>query len=106
MYARRSKPAHWLGYMPGGVRELEREGFLTIIVHCVASHPTGQGTCYHQKRFALAALPDATWEELCPWFRCTQCGSVGYVNLAIDWSEVIDFKSPGGRRIRGEWREW
>jgi hypothetical protein len=37
--------------------------------------------------------------------RCTACGNVGFVNLAIDWTEVIDFNSPGGRRKRGEWQE-
>jgi hypothetical protein len=37
--------------------------------------------------------------------RYTACGTVGFVNLAIDWTQVIDFNSPGGRRKRGEWRD-
>jgi hypothetical protein len=45
MYAYRRKPAYWLGYMPGGVRDLEREGFLTICVHCVSS--VGNKRCFH-----------------------------------------------------------
>jgi hypothetical protein len=35
--------------------------------------------------------------------RCTRCGNVGFVNLALDWNEVIDFDSPNGRRKRGYW---
>jgi hypothetical protein len=102
MYAYRRKPAHWLGYPPGSVASWSSEGFLTVCVHCVGT--VGNRRCYHQGRLVLAALPDATWNELCPWMRCTACGNVGFVNLAIDWTEVVDFNSPGGRRKRGEWR--
>jgi hypothetical protein len=103
MYAYRRKPAHWLGYPPGSVASWSREGFLNVCVHCVGS--VGGTRCFHQGRLVLAALPDATWNELGPWMRCTACGNVGFVNLAIDWTEVIDFNSPGGRRKRGEWQE-
>src|SRR5687767_14722380 len=88
MRKRRRKPEHWLGYMPGAVGELSREGFATVIVHCVGNRDHKR--CWHQARLKLADLPDMTWEELCPWLRCMECGNAGYVNLAIDWSEKID----------------
>jgi hypothetical protein len=84
--------------MKGSVRDLARDGFRSVIVHCVGTHPLKGGCCGHQKRFALAELPDETWENLCPWFRCTECGTAGYVNLAIDWSEKLDFATPTGHR--------
>jgi hypothetical protein len=97
MRKRRRKPAHWLGYMPDNVSQFLEEGFTYVIVHCVGTQP-GKGRCWHQGRLYLRDLPDESWEELCPWFRCTECGSVGYVNLALNWSEVIDFSTTTGER--------
>lgn len=88
--------------MPRGVPELRLEGFQTIVIHCVGQH-AGGGRCWHQARLALSQLPEASWEELCPWMRCTACHNAGYVNLALDWNEVIDFNSPGGTRRVGDW---
>jgi hypothetical protein len=82
--------------MRGGVRALKREGFRSVIIRCVSNHPTRQGCCYHQKRFALSDLPDASWDQLGPWFRCTICGSVGFVDMALDWTEKIDFSKRSG----------
>jgi hypothetical protein len=98
MRSRRRKPANRLGYMPGSVRGLARDGFKTIIVHCVGTHPITRAPCHHQKRLGFAELPDETWADLYPWFRCTECGNAGYVSLAIDWSEKLDFATPTGQR--------
>jgi len=57
MKQRRRKPARWLGYMPGSVRGLARDGFKTVTVHCVGTQPIKRGCRYHQKRFRLDELP-------------------------------------------------
>jgi hypothetical protein len=39
----------------------------------------------------LKDLPDWDWREISAHFRCTKCGTVGYVDTRMDWTEVIDF---------------
>jgi hypothetical protein len=39
----------------------------------------------------LKDLPDWDWYEISAHLRCTKCGTVGYVDTRLNWSEVIDF---------------
>jgi hypothetical protein len=39
----------------------------------------------------LNDLPDWDWQDISAHFRCSVCGTVGYVDTRMDWSEVIDF---------------
>jgi hypothetical protein len=83
-------------YMKGSVRSLAHDGFSSVIVDCVGTQPIRGGCCGHQKRFVLTELPDETWEDLCPWLHCTDCGNARYVNLAIDWGKKLDFTTRTG----------
>jgi len=56
--------------------------------------------CWHQAVKQLAELPPLTWYEIGCRLRCTRCNSLGYVNLRVDWSELIDFSTAQGREIR------
>ena len=83
----RRKPAHWLRYWKGPVDR--GAGFRSVLVYCVGP-PKGK-LCGHCGRVALENLPEWDWQEISAHFRCTECGTVGYVDTRMDWSEVIDF---------------
>jgi hypothetical protein len=43
--------------MPGSVRGLARDGFKTVIVHCVGTHPIKRECCYrHEYRAGIERL--------------------------------------------------
>ena len=88
----RRKPARWLRYWKGPV---DRDaGFRTVLVFCLG-RATGPH-CGHCGRLALNDLPDWDWQDISAHFRCSQCGTVGYVDTRMDWSEVIDFNKGVG----------
>ncbi len=60
------------------------------MVFCVGP-PRGKA-CGHIARLNIEDLPDWDWSEISAHLKCTRCGSVGYVNTRMDWTEVIDFK--------------
>jgi hypothetical protein len=41
-------------------------------------------------------VASARRRQISPHFRCTKCGTVGYVDTRMDWSEVIDFNKGVG----------
>ena len=83
----RVKPARWLRYWKGPV---DRDaGFRSVLVYCVGP-PLGK-LCGHCGRLALRDLPQWDWQDISAHLRCTRCGTVGYVDTRMDWSEVIDF---------------
>jgi hypothetical protein len=87
----RRKPASWLSYWEGPVNR--DAGFKTVIVYCVGpTHPKSshQG-CHHNASLKLDSLPDWDWRDISAHLRCTRCGTVGYVDTRLNWSEVIDF---------------
>jgi hypothetical protein len=83
----RRKPAHWLRYWDGPVNR--DAGFRTVLVYCVAP-PKGK-LCGHCGSLILKDLPDWDWYQISAHLRCTRCGTVGYVDTRLNWSEVIDF---------------
>jgi hypothetical protein len=64
-------------------------GFPTVLVYCVGP-PKGK-VFGHCGRLPLANLPNWDWREISAHFRCTKCGTVGYVDRRMDWGDVIDF---------------
>lgn len=84
--------------MPRTVGDLEANGFTKVIVHCVGQHAGDRRRCWHVGRLALEGLPRMALPDLCPWFRCTECGNAGFVNLAIDWGEIIDYSTRDGTK--------
>ena len=83
----RRKPATWLRYWEGPINR--NAGFTMVLVYCVGP-PKGK-LCGHCGRVALKDLPEWDWREISAHLRCTECGTVGYVDAPLDWSEVIDF---------------
>ena len=59
------------------------------LVYCLG--PPGGLSCHHSGRLELAALPDWDWYDISAHLECTKCGTVGYVDTRVNWSEVIDF---------------
>lgn len=67
-----------------------REGFETIRVYCLG-HDSGGWRCRHHGQVPLGEIPRKRWQEVGGLFRCTECGSVGYVHLVPNWSDVMDY---------------
>jgi hypothetical protein len=88
----RRKPARHLRYWSGPVDQ--KAGFKTVLVYCMgpAELPRGyHSRCHHNGRLLLADLPPWDWYDISAHLKCTVCGSVGWVDTRLDWSEVIDF---------------
>jgi hypothetical protein len=87
----RRKPAQWLRYWKGPVER--NAGFRTVIVYCVgpAKPKTYHENCCHSASLMLADLPDWDWSDISAHLKCTKCGTVGYVDTRLNWSEVINF---------------
>lgn len=90
------KPESWLETPTGSVARSRRSGFTRIRAYCVGRSSKDRRRCWHEKDIPLDALPDTSWEQIAWRLRCTKCGSLGYVNLRVDWTEVIDFHSVKG----------
>jgi hypothetical protein len=84
---RRRKPASWLRYWEGPANR--DAGFKTVLVYCVGP-PNGK-LCGHCGSLALKDLPEWDWREISAHLRCMVCGTVGYVDTRVNWSEVINF---------------
>ena len=90
----RRKPATHLAYWSGTKpARAKADGFKTILVYCVgpAKPETYHDCCRHNGRLNIADLPDWDWADISAHLRCTVCGTVGYVDTRLDWSEVINF---------------
>jgi hypothetical protein len=87
----RRKPASWLRYWKGPVNR--DAGFKTVLVYCVgpARVQSYHNACRHNASLNLDDLPDWDWYDISAHLRCTKCGTVGYVDTRLNWSEVIDF---------------
>jgi hypothetical protein len=90
----RYKPANWLRYPEGTVARTRANGFTKMHVYCVGPEPGPR--CWHKAALRLDDLPDLSWCEIGARLRCTECGSLGYVSMQVDWGEVIDFSKPSG----------
>jgi hypothetical protein len=84
----RRKPARWLEYWEGPVNL--KAGFTVVIVYCIGPERGGP-VCGHHAELKLADLPDWDWRDISAHLRCTKCGTVGYVDTRVNWSEVINF---------------
>lgn len=88
----RRKPTHSLQYWTGPVDR--NAGFKTVLVYCLgpAELPNGyHSRCHHNGRLNLADLPNWDWHDISAHLKCTKCGTVGWVDTRLDWSEVINF---------------
>jgi len=87
----RRKPAPHLRYWSGPVNRAV--GFKTIMVYCLGpERPQNyHERCHHNGRLRLSDLPDWDWSDISAHLRCTKCGTVGFVDTRVDWSEVINF---------------
>ena len=87
----RRKPAHFLRYWCGPVDR--KTGFRTVLVFCLGPpHPASyHAYCHHNGRLNLADLPDWDWYDISAHLKCSRCGTVGYVDTRMDWTEVVDF---------------
>ena len=87
----RKKPSSSLRYWTGPVNRTA--GFKTVLVYCVgpAQMRSYHDACKHSASLKLEDLPDWDWSDISAHLRCTACGTVGYVDTRLNWSEVIDF---------------
>ena len=92
----RRKPASHLRYWTGPVNRTA--GFKTVMVFCLGpeSPASYHDRCHHNGRLSLADLPPWDWADISAHLRCTACGTVGYVDTRLDWSEVINFNKGVG----------
>jgi hypothetical protein len=65
-----------------------------VLVYCVGP-PKGK-LCGHCGSLILKDLADWDWYQISAHLRCTKCGTVGYVDTRLNWSEVIDFNKGVG----------
>jgi hypothetical protein len=63
------------------------------MVYCVgpARLQSYHNACHHNASQRLDDLPEWDWYDISAHLKCTKCGTVGYVDTRLDWSEVIDF---------------
>ena len=80
----RRKLANYLEYWNGPVNR--DGGFKTVIVYCLGTN------CHHSSHLSLADLPDWDWRDISAHLKCTECGTVGYVDTRVNWSEVVNFQ--------------
>jgi hypothetical protein len=88
----RRKPVSRLRYWSGGSpskAKAKADGFKTSLVYCVG--PPAGLRCWHWSAVKLDDLPEWDWYDICAHLKCTQCGSVGWVDPRPNWSEVINF---------------
>jgi hypothetical protein len=69
-----------------------------ILVYCVgpARPASYHDCCHHNGRLRLDYLPDWDWSDISAHLKCTKCGTVGFVDTRLDWSEVINFNKGVG----------
>ena len=84
----RRQPASYLRYWTGPVNR--NAGFTTVLIYCLGT-PDARKKCGHCGRLNLADLPEWDWRDISAHLKCTKCGTVGYVDTRLNWSEVIDF---------------
>jgi len=65
-------------------------GFRAFLIYCLGA-PETRIKCGHCGRLNLADPPEWDWYDISAHLKCTKCGTVGYVDTRLDWSEVIDF---------------
>jgi hypothetical protein len=91
----RRKPASALHYWSGGKpADAKACGFKTILVYCAG--PQAGPRCWHWPEVRLDDLPDWDWYDICAHLKCTQCGSIGWVDPRPNWCEVINFNKGVG----------
>jgi hypothetical protein len=72
---RRRKPASFLRYWSGPVRDT---GFESVLVYCLGA----QGyRCHHHGRLKVADLPEWDWYDISAHLKCTECGAIGWVDV-------------------------
>jgi hypothetical protein len=77
----RRKPAHFLRYLAGPVREET-----TLLVYCLGA----QGyRCHHSARLKAADLPDWDMSDVSAHLKCTACGAVGWVDVRPEHREPM-----------------
>jgi hypothetical protein len=92
----RRKPVSRLRYWSSGSPERAKaDGFKSILVYCVG--PAQGPRCHHWSAKKLDDLPEWDWYDISAHLKCTQCGSVGWVDTRPNWGEVVNFnKGIGG----------
>ncbi|SDN04161.1 hypothetical protein SAMN05444050_0506 [Afipia sp. GAS231] len=82
------------GYVTGPPRHLRARAdkFITVLVYCVgpANPRTTQACCHHRGRLRLEELPEWDGTMSPRTSGVPRCGTVGYVDAGLDWSEVIN----------------
>jgi hypothetical protein len=81
-----SRLRYWSG---GGPAEAKSDGFKSILVYCVG--PPQGPRCHYWSAKKLDDLPEWDWYDISAHLKCTQCGSVVWVDTRPNWSEVINF---------------
>ena len=76
----------------GKAQSVNRDaGFRAVLVYCVGP-PKGK-LCGHCGRLPLKDLPGMGLAGINADFRCSKCGTVGYVDTRMDLSEVTPAQS-------------
>ena len=87
----RRKPNSRLRYWSSGPPSDDKaRGFKTILVYCVGRPiviPALATGITRQCRSNVCLIGTG----ICAHFKCTQCGSVGWVDPRPNWCEVIDY---------------
>jgi hypothetical protein len=90
----RGKPNPRLNYWTNGSPSTARAaGFKTIVVYCVGPpYRDPRPRRWHNATISL----DWPWYDICAHLKCTECGSVGWVDPRPNWPEVINFNKGVG----------
>jgi hypothetical protein len=68
-------------------------GFKSIVIYCVGPpYRDSRPRCWHTAQLKLDDLPDWQWPDILAHLKCTNCGSVGWVDPRPNWGEVIDYE--------------
>jgi hypothetical protein len=94
----RRKPSSQLRYWTtGGPATAKPAGFKTILVYCIGPPPRDpRPRCWHNAEVPLERLPEWLWPDICAHFKCTKCGSIGWVDPRPNWPEVINYSKGVG----------
>jgi hypothetical protein len=76
---KRRKPASFLRYMSG---QVDRDtAAKSVLVYCLGAEGY---RCRHIGKLKLADIPDGDWHDISARLKCTECGTIGWVDVRFE----------------------
>jgi hypothetical protein len=57
----------------------------------ILRRPAQGPRCHHWSSKKLDDLPEWDWYDISAHLKCTQCGSVGWVDTRPNWPDIVNF---------------